>query len=66
MFCGSPPFFDKDADVVYNLILKGDVSFTDPVWSYISKEAKNLIKALLCPAEERLNSEDALKHPFFY
>ena len=34
-------------------------------WDEISKEAKNLIKSLICKPEKRLTAGEALKHKWF-
>ena len=34
-------------------------------WDEISKEAKNLIKKLICKPEKRLTAQEALDHKWF-
>lgn len=65
MLSGSPPFFEEDDAKVYDLIVKGELNFSDEVWGHIGEEAKDLIKQLLSPSYKRLTAEQALAHPFF-
>jgi calcium-dependent protein kinase len=56
LLCGYPPFYGRDANSIYNKILKGDYSFNSKdfylillgkEWTSVSKAAKDLIKKLL-------------------
>jgi len=44
------------------MVQKGDFDFDGEEWDDISKEAKDLIKKLICKPERRLTAEEALKH----
>lgn len=60
LLCGYPPFYGRDANSIYNKILKGEYSFNSKIhrlalcpnpigkeWSSVSKAAKDLIKKML-------------------
>lgn len=47
LLCGYPPFYGRDANSIYNKILKGEFSFNSKEWSSVSKAAKDLIKKML-------------------
>eukprot|EP01136_Pigoraptor_vietnamica_P005408 Opistho-1_new@36984 len=63
LLCGSPPFYDKDEEVLYERINKGDVSFDGPVWSEISSQAKNLIQGMLkTDPAHRFTAKEIMDH----
>ncbi|CAG9319801.1 unnamed protein product [Blepharisma stoltei] len=64
LLSGCPPFDGINDNAILNKILKGNYSFTGPIWANISREAKDLISSLLCPVETRLTAESALNHPW--
>ena len=66
LLTGRPPFFgNTDSEIMYR-IKSGKYDLTKYPWSVVSKEAKDLIKALLQPNPNmRLSAEQALKHPWF-
>ena len=47
------------------MVQKGRFEFDGEEWDCISKEAKNLIKQLICKPEKRLSAEEALEHKWF-
>ena len=47
MLSGKQPFEGKDDEEIENNIKQGKIDFNDPVWDYISNDAKDLIKKLL-------------------
>ena len=71
LLCGYPPFYGRDANSIYNKILKGEFSFNSNIssfnyligkeWSSVSKAAKDLIKRMLqkLPAN-RVSASEAL------
>lgn len=66
MLSGKPPFYSKTEKNIYQMILKGKISFSDPCWSGISVEAKGIIKGFLTvEPEKRLNSSNALNSNWF-
>ena len=44
------------------MFVKGKFDFEGEEWTEISKEAKDLIKKLICKPEKRLTAEEALQH----
>ena len=43
LLCGEPPFYDNDNFELYEKIKQGKFTMNQPVWKYISSEAKDLI-----------------------
>jgi len=44
------------------MVVKGKFDFEGVEWTEISKEAKDLIKKLICKPEKRLTADEALQH----
>jgi calcium-dependent protein kinase len=44
--------------------LAGQFDFDGDEWTDVSKEAKDLIKKLICKSEKRLTASEALQHPW--
>jgi calcium-dependent protein kinase len=44
------------------MVQKGKFDFDGEEWDEISKEAKDLIKKLICKPEKRLTAQEALDH----
>jgi serine/threonine protein kinase len=62
MLTGLPPFYNKNINVMYQRILKGQLSFPPGM----SPEAQDLLKGLLTrDVNKRLGGEAVTKHPFF-
>lgn len=66
LLSGAPPFHGENSEEIFKKIKSGKVSFADEEWENISKDAKDLIKKLLCvkPAQ-RLTAAQAIKHKWF-
>jgi calcium/calmodulin-dependent protein kinase I len=47
LLCGYPPFYNDNDAVLFESILNAKYSFHSPYWDHISKQAKDLIRALL-------------------
>ena len=47
------------------MVAKGKYDFDGEEWDDISKEAKDLIKKLICKPERRLTASEALDHKWF-
>lgn len=47
MMSGKPPFGGKTNKEIVDNVLKGELSFKNPVWEQISDNAKDLIAKLL-------------------
>lgn len=64
LLCGSPPFYGEDDQEVLKMVQNAKYGFDQDVWSSVSKEAKDLIKQLICKTEKRLTAQEALEHPW--
>eukprot|EP01137_Pigoraptor_chileana_P005994 Opistho-2@49823 len=63
LLCGSPPFYDKDEEQLYEKINRGEVSFDGPVWASISSQAKNLIQGMLkVDPAHRFTAKEIMDH----
>jgi calcium-dependent protein kinase len=47
------------------MVQKGTYDFDGEEWDEISKEAKDLIKKLICKPEKRLTASESLDHKWF-
>jgi calcium-dependent protein kinase len=57
--------FDGDTDnEVYKAISKSKIDLNTQEWKSISKEAKDLIKHMLCEEGKRYSAAEVLKHPW--
>ena len=63
LLAGYPPFDGKDDEEILSKVRKRNFSFKNSVWNNVSKEAKDLISALLSPPPTRLTAQEALAHP---
>eukprot|EP00981_Chlorochromonas_danica_P002116 scaffold424_cov165-Ochromonas_danica.AAC.16 len=63
---GYPPFYDKNTQVLFRKIMRGNFEFHPAYWAEVSDEAKDLISRLLNvrPAD-RYTVDQALAHPWF-
>lgn len=62
LLCGYPPFYGDDDQEILAMVQKGKFDFDGEEWDEISKEAKDLIKKLICKPEKRLTAQEALEH----
>ncbi|XP_049878942.1 phosphorylase b kinase gamma catalytic chain, liver/testis isoform isoform X2 [Pectinophora gossypiella] len=66
LLVGCPPFWHRKQMVMLRNIMEGKYSFTSPEWVDISEDPKDLIRRfLVVEPNERINIEEALRHPFF-
>lgn len=68
MLVGYPPFFSENPSDTCQKIVQWKKYFVIPIDSNLSLEADNLIRKLVCPAENRLGLhgvDEIKKHPFF-
>jgi len=64
MLGGFPPF-DGDNDVeVFASILSVKYDFPNPEWTNITPMAKDFIRSIFVPAEQRLSASQCLMHPW--
>ena len=59
---GDPPFKGADDVGIYAQISEMKFSFPDEKWKNISEEAKDLIRHMLCPENERYSAKQVLEH----
>jgi calcium-dependent protein kinase len=66
LLCGEPPFKGETEEEIFANVKKGKYSFSQPEFSNVSDNCKDLIKKLLAPNKKnRIKASEALKHPFF-
>lgn len=65
LLCGYPPFYGDDDQEILQMVAKGKFDFDGEEWDDVSKEAKDLIKKLICKPEKRLTAGEALEHKWF-
>merc|ERR1712176_1298516 len=62
---GYPPFIESTQRELFRKIKRGDYEFHEEYWGTASKEARNLIKSLLCvDPKKRLTAQQALENPW--
>jgi calcium-dependent protein kinase len=64
LLCGDPPFNGEDDNAIYRAISKKKYDFPDSQWKNISKEAKDLIKHMMCDPDKRYNAKQVLDDPW--
>lgn len=65
LLCGYTPFYGDDDYELCQNVLKGQFDMDGEEWEEISKEAKRLVKSLICKPEKRLTAQEALDHKWF-
>mmetsp|Transcript_9099 Transcript_9099/g.24202 ORF Transcript_9099/g.24202 Transcript_9099/m.24202 type:complete len:440 (+) Transcript_9099:108-1427(+) len=65
LLCGFPPFYGDNDAQMFKKIKAGTYKFLTPYWDPISAEAKDFVaKLLIVDPKKRMNSTDALTHPW--
>lgn len=64
LLSGSAPFNGEDDVQIVKAVLAGQFDFHSDEWTNVSKEAKDLIRKLICKSEKRLTASEALQHPW--
>lgn len=64
LLCGYPPFYGQTDPQILESVKKGKYDFNGSEWKGVSEGAKDLIRKMLVPAEERLDSAQVLDHPW--
>ena len=64
MLGGYFPFDGNTDNEVYKAVMKQHLDFPDEEWKSVSKEAKDLIKHMLCDESKRYSAEEVLRHPW--
>ena len=62
LLSGEPPFNGMNDEEIFNKIKKKKFDFPDKEWKNISKEAKDLIKKMICDENNRLSAQEVLEH----
>jgi calcium-dependent protein kinase len=62
LLCGDPPFNGGNDNEIYRKIQAKKFSFPSHQWDKVSKDAKDLIKNMLCDPSVRFSAEDVLNH----
>ena len=58
--------FDEKPPAIHDLqVINYSYDFSGENWEQVTANAKDLIKRLLCPPEQRLTAEEALSHDWF-
>ena len=65
LLCGFPPFYEEELPALFDQILHARYDFPSPWWDNISKEAKDLVRAMLTvDPKKRITAEAAMTHPW--
>ena len=64
MLSGDPPFNGENDNDIYRAISKKKYDFPDSQWKNISKEAKDLIKHMMCEPDKRYTAKQVLDDPW--
>lgn len=65
LLAGQPPFYGKNDEETYQLVMKGQFTFPTDKWVRISEEAKDLVsKMLVVDPKLRISAEEAYSHKF--
>ena len=65
LLCGYPPFSGVNDKDIYNNIKECKLEFPQNEWKKISKNAKELIKKIICPEKNRINASQILHDKWF-
>jgi len=65
LLSGIPPFDGPNNKALYNKISQMKFSFPKDKWGKISEDAKDLIRHMIAPENERYNAKQVLDHPWF-
>jgi len=66
LLCGEPPFQGETEEEIFANVKKGYIDFSKKEFKIVSQNCIDLIKKLLTKNKEnRIESSEALKHPFF-
>ncbi|XP_067256970.1 serine/threonine-protein kinase 33 isoform X1 [Chanodichthys erythropterus] len=65
LLCGEPPFIYSSKERLSEMIMKGELTFSGPVWHTISDAAKNVIRCLLkVDPAHRITANELLDNPW--
>ncbi|CAM9722100.1 unnamed protein product, partial [Ectocarpus fasciculatus] len=67
LLSGYNPFFDKDEQLMFYKVMKGDCQFDPKVWGNISPDAKEFVEKLLTvDAKSRMTAQEAKSHAWLH
>ncbi|XP_048887275.1 serine/threonine-protein kinase 33 isoform X1 [Brienomyrus brachyistius] len=65
LLCGEPPFMSSSEDKLFEIITKGELVFTVPIWDTISHGAKKVLCCLLkVDPAHRITASELLNNPW--
>uniref|UniRef100_A0A673FRI9 Serine/threonine-protein kinase 33 n=2 Tax=Sinocyclocheilus rhinocerous TaxID=307959 RepID=A0A673FRI9_9TELE len=65
LLCGEPPFISSSKERLSEMIMKGELTFSGPVWHTISDAAKTVIRCLLkVDPAHRITANELLDNPW--
>lgn len=65
LLCGFPPFYEEELPALFDQILHARYDFPSPWWDNISKEAKELVNAMLTiDPKKRITAAQVADHPW--
>lgn len=63
--CGYPPFNGESDSDIMKAVKKGVYEMPEEEWDSVSKDAKDLVRGMLClDTKKRLSAKDCLNHPW--
>ena len=65
LLIGKIPFYGKDEAEIFSKIKNITYNMDDSSWKNISNEAKDLIKHIFVPENQRFTAKEVLSHPWF-
>jgi calcium-dependent protein kinase len=57
LLSGYPPFYGESDREILDAVMEGEYDFDDEVWDNVSDDGKDVVKKLLCPANQRASSK---------
>lgn len=65
MLAGIPPFYGETVEEIFEAVLRGNLRFPPRLFRGVSKEAKDLLRKMICrDVSRRISAEQALRHPW--
>ncbi|XP_055057779.2 serine/threonine-protein kinase 33 isoform X2 [Misgurnus anguillicaudatus] len=65
LLCGEPPFIASSEEKLSEMIVKGELTFSNPVWGTISDAAKTVLRCLLkVDPAHRITARELLDNPW--
>ncbi|KAG7468460.1 hypothetical protein MATL_G00143490 [Megalops atlanticus] len=65
LLCGEPPFMSSSEDRLFDMIRRGDLTFSGPIWDSISDGAKKVLRCLLkVDPAHRITASELLDNPW--